>query len=89
MSVSISHPTDRPNFSRVEVGNLTVWFSYSTPIAFHTFDSGTVVRQNQWSNTTGKHLSQIDGGDKQAKEARVTGDEFEALLKRVTVSLHV
>lgn len=87
MQVSISHPTDRPNFSRVDVGPLTVWFSYRTPIAFHTYETGQVVRENDWSNTTGKHLNNIDDGTPDAKKARISGAAFEeqlqALLSRM------
>ena len=54
------------NFVRVSVGPVTVWFSYTTPIAF-TVGGERVVRQNEWSTTTGKHLSQIDGGDKASR----------------------
>ena len=35
-----------------------------------------VVHQNDWSNTTGKHLNWIDGGD---KSSRVSADEFHRL----------
>jgi hypothetical protein len=77
MQVSISHPTDRPNFSRVDVGELTIWFSYRTPIAFHTDDAGTVVRENDWNNTTGRHLNFVDYGD---KKSRISGSDFEARL---------
>lgn len=84
MNISISHPTDRPNFSVVSIGdNLTVWFSYSTPIAFQ----GTgkiIVRQNEWGPTTGKHLSHIDSG---RKENRVSGEVFKTQLKELLSSL--
>lgn len=61
---------------RFDIGGLTVWFSYKTPIAF--CKSGTtVVRQNQWGPTTGKHLNAIDGGN---KAARIPGPDFEAQL---------
>lgn len=62
---------------RVDVGDLTVWFSYKTPVAFVKLGSKRVVRQNDWSTTTGKHLNAIDGGD---KKARVSGEEFERLF---------
>lgn len=61
MNVSIKHPTDRPNFSRVTIGNITLWFSYETCVAFtdpETF--GTWVSENVWGPTTGKHLNYID-----------------------------
>jgi len=60
----------------VTISGVTVWFSYSTPIAFQDPEGNRVVRQNDWGPTTGKHLNWIDGGD---KAARVTGQEFERL----------
>lgn len=64
---------------RVDLGNLSVWFSYQTPIAFQFDGQPRVVRQNDWATTTGKHLNAIDGGSRDAKKARVTGEEFERL----------
>lgn len=61
---------------RVEIGPLTVWFSYRTPVAFRAPGVGKVVRQNDWSTVTGKHLNWIDGKD---KKNRVTGERFEEL----------
>lgn len=66
------------NALRFDYGNgLTVWFSYQTPVAFAR-DGRKVVRENDWSNTTGKHLNSIDGGD---KDSRIPGKDFENLLK--------
>lgn len=63
---------------RVDVGELTVWFSYKTPVAFRHLGGPKIVRQNDWSTTTGKHLNAIDGGGA-AKKDRVPGVEFERL----------
>lgn len=60
-------------------GKGTVFFSYSTPVAFETNKTGLVVRVNDWSNTTGKHLNAIDGGD---KKKRISGEHFETLLAK-------
>lgn len=81
VSLSIGHT---PNYATVEVGDLTLYFSYRTVIAFHTPDTGTVVRVNDWSTTTGKHLNSIDGGSADAKRARVEGSEFVARLNAIT-----
>lgn len=69
----------KTNFYKVHLGNLTIWFSYSTPIAF---DTGRVraVRSNAWEATTGKHLNLIDDG---ARRDRISGDEFESRLQQV------
>lgn len=49
---------------RVDIGPITVWFSYKTPVAFHVDGKNKVVHQNDWGPTTGKHLNWIDNGDK-------------------------
>jgi hypothetical protein len=54
------------------------WFSYKTLVAFKPFDGPRVVRQNDWSTTTGKHLNAIDDGD---KKSRVDGATFERLFQ--------
>lgn len=60
---------------RVDVGPVTVWFSYRTPIAFHVDGHDRVIRQNDWSTVTGKHLNWIDPD----KKKRVSGGEFDRL----------
>jgi hypothetical protein len=84
VNVSISHPTDRPNFTEVEVGELTIWFSYRTPVGFMAPGTGRVVRTNIWGPTTGKHLNEIDHGD---KASRLTGETFEAQLDAILQGL--
>lgn len=55
---------------------LTIYFSYETPIAFRLGDSLT-IRENDWSNATGKHLNFIDDD----KSKRIDGVEFLTALK--------
>lgn len=57
--------------------NITLWFSYKTPVAFRKIGGPLVVRQNDWQQTTGKHLNAIDGGN---KKSRIDGQTFEKLL---------
>lgn len=57
----------------VTIGLLTVYFSYRTPVAFHTPADGTVCRVNSWGVTTGKHLNWIESD----KSKRVPSEEFE------------
>lgn len=77
--MQVKHYTEGPNFCRVEIGTLTLWFSYETIIAFQS-EGNRVVCENVWSKTTGKHLKSIDGGD---RKARVSEAEFERLLAAV------
>lgn len=84
MRVTIDHPTDRPNFTEVTFGDLTVWFSYRTPVGFMFPGEGRVVRENDWGPTTGKHLNEIDRG---RKADRLPGDIFERRLDAITNTL--
>lgn len=67
-----------------DLGPITVWYSYKTPVAFRVIGSPTVVRENEWGPTTGKHLNAIDDGD---KSSRVSGERFEAELKAALASM--
>jgi hypothetical protein len=77
MLPSITHPTDRPNFTEFQVGDLTIWYSYQTPIAYRVWSSGTgiVVRENDWGPTTGRHCSFLDNG--RPRSSRVPGEIFD------------
>ena len=66
----------------VEVGPLTVWFSYTTPVAFRAPGTPTIVRQNEWGPTTGKHLKWIDGQSSKTGKDRVSGEQFQALWEK-------
>jgi len=71
--------TTAANALRFNLGPITVWYSYKTPVAFYRPGHGPkVVRRNEWGPTTDKHLNAIDGGD---KSSRVPGDIFEAQLR--------
>ena len=62
------------------------FFSYETLVAFHHTNSGLVVRENIWGNTTGRHLNDIDGGSVEAVAKRVAyiEDFTKALQKAQT-----
>ncbi len=65
------------------LGPLSLWFSYTTLVAFYTPASGIVIRENDWGPTTGKHLNWIDEGD---KRARVDLIEFDRLFKELSAA---
>lgn len=73
--ISVSHPTDRPNFSIVRIGPVEIGFSYRTAIHV-SGPAGTATRQNSWGPTTGRHLNWF-GSD---KDARVNAETFAAVL---------
>jgi len=64
-----------PNFTRVDLGDMTLWFSYKTLVAFMVAHQGLVIRENRWGKTTGKHLNLIDS----RKERRVDSETFQKL----------
>jgi hypothetical protein len=70
---------------RLEHGLIDTFYSYATPVAFR--QNGKLhVSENVWSRTTGKHLTQIDGGD---KKSRIPHDEFEKLYNKAREVLYV
>jgi hypothetical protein len=64
------------NKNYVSVGEIELWFSYETCVAFRHSSTGFVCRKNDWSVTTGKFLNELCPD----KEARISGDEFEEKL---------
>lgn len=62
---------------QVELGRLTLMFSYQTVVAFEDYEKGLVCSENAWSTTTGKHLNWIQPD----KKKRVKRAEFEAQLR--------
>lgn len=78
MHVSIEHPTDRPNYSVVTIGDVELHFSYATVIGFRAGFDGYTVRENDWGPTTGRHLNMIPSGSDKA--ARLPAEAFEARL---------
>jgi hypothetical protein len=65
------------------IGNLTLWFSYTTLVAFKESARGLVVVKNYWGPTTGKHLNWIDGGNKAARVSRETfGEAWTEVLSK-------
>ncbi len=68
------------NCLRITIGDLTLWFSYETVVAYYDFTDGKIVSENNWGPTTGKHLNWIDGGGDQARAKRLPRDVFERQL---------
>ena len=64
------------NTLRFNMPNITIWYSYQTPVAFMHPSTGFVIRENDWGPTTGKHLNWIDADHSK----RIPGEEFEKKL---------
>lgn len=56
-------PSAQSNAKCVEIGDVELYFSYETIVGLR-YRGRTVVTQNTWGPTTGKHLNAIDGGNK-------------------------
>ena len=63
---------------KIDVGSLTLWFSYDTVVAFSSMDRyPPLVSENCWGPTTGKHLNAIDDRNKKNRMKRA---DFENAL---------
>lgn len=78
IALNIGHT---PNYATVEVGPVTLHFSYQTVIAFSTGETPLTVRENDWGPTTGKHLNRVDGGSADAKARRLPSLAFTQALR--------
>lgn len=63
----------------VSIGSLTLYFSYETVVAVRTPFSGLIIRENDWSTTTGRHLNAINPDH----NMRVSGRDFEMQLEEI------
>jgi hypothetical protein len=68
---------------RVDIGELSLWFSYNTVVAFCEPGKLPRVSVNVWGTTTGKHINAIDGGNKKDRIPDVQfTNELQDVLKR-------
>lgn len=83
MEVRLFRPTTRNTqlvgvrFARQYRDWLELYFSYETIVAFQESGHKIVVCYNMWSNTTGRHLNEIDDG---AKKDRLQPNAFQEQL---------
>lgn len=71
------------NSLEVKFDTFTLYYSYDTIIAFKDYEDGLVVRKNDWSTTTGKHLNWLDGGDKKSRlDSTQFNEKLQAFLER-------
>ncbi len=48
----------KANMNEIEAGDLTVLFSYKTPVAYHRAGVGYAKTNKYWSRTTSRHINQ-------------------------------
>ena len=77
MTVRINYPSRNTKQIDVQVGSLTLNFSYNTVVAFTSSFSGFVITENVWSTTTGRHLNEIHPD----KSLRIPNDVFKRKLQ--------
>ena len=75
---AVSHYGNAENTMTLSFIGMELYYSYKTLVAFR-YNGRLVVRENDWSTTTGKHLNLLDGGD---KKSRVGAGEFFDLLNQ-------
>jgi len=71
------------NLTRIDIGNLAIFFSYGEMVAFQTPDNALAVIENQWGSTTGKHLNMIDGGGD-----RLSPEQFKQQWDRIQSAIN-
>ena len=67
------------------VNGYQVFYSYNTAIGIN--DNGKLIlSENVWSTTTGRHLTWIDGGSKEAKESRIKYNDLLEIFKAKNIN---
>ncbi|MFA5149071.1 MAG: hypothetical protein WC491_08120 [Candidatus Omnitrophota bacterium] len=79
-----SYASKNPNTQLVTIGDLEIFFSYSTPVAYRT-SSEFIISENAWSTTTGRHLNIIHPD----KTRRVPREVFEQKLADIAASIGI
>jgi hypothetical protein len=78
----------KANMNEVEIGDLTVLFSYETPVAYHRDGVGYAKTSKFWSVTTSRHINQwlkLTGYDEEHGDGlrEVEQETLDNLLKEV------
>lgn len=71
------HPIGK-NCIAIEIGKLTVYFSYRTPIAFRRKAGPKQVCENVWGDVTEKHMAFVEAG---SQKNRICKHDFEKKFK--------
>ena len=67
------------------INGYMVYYSYNTAVGIR-LDSKLVLSENVWSTTTGRHLTWIDGGSKEAKESRIKYSDLLKILEEKNIN---
>jgi hypothetical protein len=79
MNITYFNYTGRNTESHgVNINGIKLYFSYKTLVAFY-YKGELFVRKNEWGTTTGRHLNDIDGGN---KKERLSEEEFDKAIEK-------
>lgn len=56
------------NFHLLSLTNVDVYYSYETPIAFIDDNNLTLISNNEWGVTTGKHINYVKRNTEEYKQ---------------------
>ncbi|WNN95108.1 hypothetical protein SEA_MAGRITTE_157 [Microbacterium phage Magritte] len=71
--------TQNGKLTRLYLGNIVIWFSYETPVAYRVPGiRGVIVSDKGWSQTTRRHIGTIEG-----KRAPIAHETFERGLDAI------
>lgn len=71
--------TQNDKLTRLYMGNIVIWFSYETPVAYSVPGiAGVVVSDKGWSETTRRHITSIKG-----RRAPIMHEDFERGLQAI------
>lgn len=77
---------------KVEMGDLSLWYSFGELVAFKVGKHDVVVKQVHMSPrnaSTRRHLNLIDGGEDEAFAKRLPASQFYFRLSRVRLEIQV
>jgi hypothetical protein len=85
----IKTKSPQPKTIAITVGVITLYFSYEICVAFTSPLTGLVISDTKpdgekWSQTTRRHLVQIELGFDQVSRTRIPGDDFQRRLSEIT-----
>lgn len=64
----------------VDVGNLTIFFSYKTVVAINHPSCGLLCSKNIWGKTSGKHINFIEPDKKKRVDNKIVIKKLEDIL---------
>lgn len=74
--ITIKKPSGMNNkLTIVELGEVSLYFSYETLVGITKYGVGTYARENVWGPTTGKHLNYFS-----KPEERIEKEEFDRIV---------